>query len=61
MDGAALLANPDDPGDIADKLISAINDETLRKALIEKGTRQCAEFSWRECAIKTLAVYESIT
>lgn len=47
---AALLANPDDCGDIADKMMLLYKDETLRAALIQKGLNRAHEYSWDNTA-----------
>lgn len=41
---AALYFDPDSPQDIADKIITLVNDETLRQRLVEKGKQQLGQF-----------------
>lgn len=55
---AALYADPKNPGDIADKIVSLINDNNLRKELIQKGYKQVNKFSWEKSARETLRVLE---
>lgn len=47
-----------------DELISAMErimqDEDLRKSCRERGYSWAAKFSWRDCAAKTMAIYEEI-
>lgn len=56
--GAALLVNPRDSKSLADRMISVIESETLRKELIEKGIRRARCFTWDQAAKRTLSVYE---
>jgi glycosyltransferase involved in cell wall biosynthesis len=43
---AALYANPEEPADIAEKMMLLYKDEKLRKQLIEKGKTTVGEFNW---------------
>jgi glycosyltransferase involved in cell wall biosynthesis len=52
--GAALLANPHDPADFAEKIMSVINDKDLRQELRAKGLQRAAWFSWEQTARLTL-------
>jgi glycosyltransferase involved in cell wall biosynthesis len=56
--GAALLADPADPGSIADAIVKACGpeDERLRVA----GPERAAEFTWAVCAKRTLDVYRQV-
>ncbi|MCI1778634.1 MAG: glycosyltransferase family 4 protein [Bacteroidales bacterium] len=54
----AVLADPDDPADIASCLIRLEVDEAYRKNISEYGLRRVAEFSWKTSAEKLLEVYE---
>ena len=47
---AALLADPNDHNDIADKMMRLYKDETLRNQLIEKGKLVVQNFSWDRTA-----------
>jgi glycosyltransferase involved in cell wall biosynthesis len=47
---AALYFNPQEPADIADKLMRIYKDEDLRSRLIEKGTVVAAKYSWERTA-----------
>ncbi len=55
---AALLADPNNVDDIASKMVSLANDETLRKDLVEKGNKQIQKFSWDKTAKLTLEVLD---
>jgi glycosyltransferase involved in cell wall biosynthesis len=57
---AALYVDPESVDDIAKKMTRLINDENLRKELIEKGKKQVAKFSWEKTAKETLAVLEEL-
>lgn len=57
---AALIFNPLDIRDMADKMRQIITDEALRKQLKQKGLRRASEFSWKRCALETLEVYEEL-
>lgn len=56
--GAALLVDPDDPTSIADALQRVIGDPALADDLRQRGLERAGEFSWRETARRTLAIYE---
>ena len=57
---AALIFNPLDIRDMADKMRQIITDEALRKQLKQKGLRRASEFSWRQCALETLDAYKEL-
>lgn len=57
---AALLADPDSPADIAAKVLTLLNDPALVSDLVAKGIRRSSEFSWRNNAIQTRTIYESV-
>lgn len=57
---AALYVNPLSVEDIAKKLELLIEDEELRKKLIEKGYKQVKKFSWEKTACETLKSLEEI-
>ncbi|MEW6298657.1 MAG: glycosyltransferase family 1 protein [Thermodesulfobacteriota bacterium] len=46
--GAALLADPYDPADFADKILSVLTNESLRRELRSKSLARAAYFSWEE-------------
>ena len=48
--GAALLADPDDPSDFADKMLQIATDSALSDDLSGRGLKRAAEFSWARTA-----------
>jgi len=57
---AALYFDPNNKEDMKNKIIRIIEDRNLRQELIEKGYKQVKKYSWKECARKTLAVYNTL-
>jgi len=57
---AVLYIDPENVDDIVDKMIEMIENEKLRKELIEKGYKQMKKFSWEKTARETLKVLEEI-
>ena len=53
---AALLVDPNDPDDIAERLWEVASGKTLRESLRRRGLHRAAQFSWRKTATETLAV-----
>ena len=51
---AALYVNPEDVEDIAKKIESLLDNDSLRRELIEKGYKQIKKFSWEKTARETL-------
>jgi len=47
---SALKVNPFDSHEIADAVLRILNDDELRKSLIERGKLNCRRFSWDGCA-----------
>jgi glycosyltransferase involved in cell wall biosynthesis len=56
----ALLVDPYDVGSIKEALIKITADSALRKSLSLKGKGIAQNFTWEECAKKTLDLYESL-
>jgi glycosyltransferase involved in cell wall biosynthesis len=54
---AAVLVDPTDTVDIAQKLYAILTDEALRERLITAGYHQARKFSWERAAEQTIAVY----
>jgi glycosyltransferase involved in cell wall biosynthesis len=52
---AALLVDPSDPGDIADKMHQIYKDEALRNRLIVNAREQVKKFDWNSSAKKLWA------
>jgi glycosyltransferase involved in cell wall biosynthesis len=58
---AALLFDPQQPGDIAACIDRLLHDSDLRRALIRRGYRQAGRFSWDDAASGVLQqCYEAI-
>ncbi len=57
---AALYIDPHDPADMADKVMSAVEDAALRSKLIEQGRARAQEFSWRRVVERTCEVYNEV-
>jgi glycosyltransferase involved in cell wall biosynthesis len=58
---AALLVDPLDVDALAQAMMSLLDDEGLRRTLVERGHTQAQKFSWQDCAARVLAVFESVT
>jgi glycosyltransferase involved in cell wall biosynthesis len=54
---AGLLFNPEDPGDIALKILAMLDPRT-RENFIKKGIMRSMNFSWEKCARETLHVFK---
>lgn len=54
--GAAALANPHNPENIAQQIGKIIKDPSFADELTEKGFKRVGNFSWKNTAVKTLAV-----
>lgn len=48
--GAALFADPHDPADFADKMLSVLSSDTLRQEMQAKSLRRSRDFSWEKTA-----------
>jgi len=57
---AALLVDPNNIQEIAEKMNNIANSEILRKQLIESGFKRVKQFSWERTARETLKVYDEI-
>lgn len=57
---AAVLIDPTDPAEIADRIVSLLRDDQERRRLSLLGIDQAARFSWIDVARKTLEVYRSV-
>ncbi|WNB91062.1 glycosyltransferase family 1 protein [Bacillus sp. NEB1478] len=57
--GAALMFNPEDPRDIALKIVKLLNTN-IRKNLIEKGRIRAKAFSWERSAKEALKVFQNV-
>ncbi len=57
---AALLVDPDDPEAIANAILGAATDESVREQLTGAGLRRAAEFTWERAARDSHAVISSL-
>lgn len=55
---AALLFDPHQPDDIAEKVLRILEDPVLIQTLREKSTARANTFTWAETAKKTLRIYK---
>lgn len=55
---SAVLFNPDNAQDIANKIYELLSDEERRQSLIKSGYQQVERFGWEQCARETLEVLE---
>jgi len=58
--GAALLVDPENVEQIADAILTVIEDQALQDHLREAGHRRAAEFSWQKTAAETLSLYREL-
>jgi glycosyltransferase involved in cell wall biosynthesis len=58
--GAAVLADPEDVGSIAEGLAAVVLDEELRARLVADGRRRVESFSWDSCAEETVDVLAAV-
>lgn len=57
---AAVMINPFEIGEITDALEMVLNDESLRKLLIEKGLVRAQFFTWQKTAGEYLEVFKNL-
>ncbi len=57
---AALYFRPEDPEDMAEKIILALEDENVRQNLIAKGRKRVLKFNWKRTALETLNFYKDV-
>jgi glycosyltransferase involved in cell wall biosynthesis len=57
---AALLTNPYEPAEITVAMMQLTSDEKLRSALIQKGFKQAAKFSWKAMAEHVQHIYSEL-
>ena len=55
---APVYFDPDNPEDIAAKILMILRDGTLRADIVRRGLARSKEFSWRRAAQLTMAEYE---
>jgi glycosyltransferase involved in cell wall biosynthesis/subtilisin family serine protease len=47
---AAVFFNPSNPDDMANAMISVLDDKELRRRLVKAGEERVKQFSWKKCA-----------
>jgi len=57
---AALYIDPQDPRDLAEKVLQAVEDSSLRRKLVDLGLARAEQFTWQRAAQATLKVYEEV-
>lgn len=57
---AALLVNPNDPGELAEAMVHVLTNDSLRETLRMKGVARAKQFTWERAARRTLAVYREV-
>lgn len=57
---AALLVDPNDPGEVASAVRRVLEDADERRRLIDAGLARAATFSWEKCARETRTILESL-
>lgn len=57
VDDAGVLVDTTDPKDIAMGIIRVLTDPDLKADLIRKGLRRSTDFSWEDCANRTIEAY----
>jgi glycosyltransferase involved in cell wall biosynthesis len=57
---AALFFDPHQPMDMAEKIMSVLRNEDLKKDLVRKGEKRVLDFSWKTTAEQTLNIYRSL-
>jgi glycosyltransferase involved in cell wall biosynthesis len=57
---AALYCNPNEPGDIADKVRMLAENAEMREQLRHRGLGRAAQFSWERCARETFEVLHRV-
>jgi glycosyltransferase involved in cell wall biosynthesis len=57
---AAVYCDPNDPADIAEKLLMVARDQQLRQRMRLLGFARAKEFSWRKCAQQTFSILNKV-
>lgn len=57
---SALLFDPFNPEELAEKILLLTNDSNLRNKLVEKGLERVKVFSWEEAAEKHIEVFKRV-
>lgn len=57
---AGIVVPGDEPETLAAAMGELLEDEPLRRTLVERGRRRVADFSWERAAAQTIEVYEDV-
>lgn len=57
---SALLVEPGNPDQVSSIMNDLLNDNNLMSDLTEKGLRRARLFTWRDCASKTMKIYNAL-
>ena len=57
----ALLVDPYDVDDIAEKMLMVVTDQKLREKLVDSGMKNCKKYSWDKTAEGVLNVFHEIS
>lgn len=57
---AAWLVDPYDVNDISHAMRSLVQDEGLAQKYVEKGLIRARQFTWTDCARKTIEIYKNV-
>lgn len=57
---AGLLFNPQDAGELAERMASVLNDSTMSATMRTKGLKHAKQFSWEEAGQETAVIYHQI-
>ena len=58
--GAALISDPYNPKDMAEKIKMLINNPELRSKLIVAGKKQAKLYSWEKTAKEIIGIYKEV-
>lgn len=58
LGAGAIYFNPEKEDDILKKINLALDDENLKKQVLEEGSRLVKKYDWWECARETLEIYK---
>ena len=56
----AILIDPTQPEDIAEMILSVLNNTELRAKTIAYGIERAAQFSWKKTANQVLDIYREV-
>lgn len=58
---AALLVDPNDQVALTEAMARALEDESLRRKMVDRGLEQAAQFTWERAARQLLAVFAELS